>query len=73
MRLSFLPFALEDFSKLCSVASDVMQEVELNQTEQMVAFPKVPDLCGRTEIDFLKCQGAEVLTGIKSKLYTSGL
>ena len=38
-----------------------------------MAFPKVPDLYGRTEIDFLKCQGTEVQTGFKSKLYTSGL
>lgn len=32
-------------------------------------FPKG----GRTEIDLLKCQGTEVQTGVKSKLYTSGL
>lgn len=46
VRCSFQPFALGDFSGLCSVASDVTQEVRLKQTEQMAAFPKVPDLCG---------------------------
>lgn len=65
MRFSFQPFALEDLSKLCSVVRDVTQEVRLKQTEQMVAFPKVPDLCGGTEIDLLKCQATEVQTGIK--------
>lgn len=74
MRFSFQPSALEDFSKPCCVVRDVTQEVRLKQTEQMVAFPKVPDLCGGgTEIDLLKCQTTEVQTGIKLKCYTSDL